>query len=123
MAIKNPLVLYGGKIKELQLGDTVAGAPDTQSTITYAATITLDFNQADVVRTLALTGDVTFAAVSNKAAAKQKVVIITADSTARVFVFPAWTFIGAAAPSGIAAGKTAVLSLYCSGTTEGSTLR
>jgi hypothetical protein len=102
-------------------GECYGFAPlDTQSPITYTPTVTLDFNHADAIRTLDLTGDVTFAAVSNKAATKQKVVIITAGASTRNLTFPAWTFIGAAAPTSIAANKTAVLSLYCSGTTEAS---
>jgi hypothetical protein len=97
-------------------------AATTQSAITYAASVTLDFNQSDAVRTLALTGNVTFANASNKAATKEKTVIITCDGTARTLAFPAWTFIGDSAPTSIAANKTAVLYLYCSGTTEASVI-
>lgn len=101
---------------------TVAGTADTQGALTYSATTNIDFNAADVVLTLALTGNVTLTA-GNMAAAKQKIIIITADASARTLTFPAgWKFIGDARPTSIAASKTGVLTLYCTGATEASVL-
>lgn len=95
----------------------VAGG-DVQSSLTYAASIAIDFN-ADVLRALNLTGNITFAATTNKATAKSKVIKILCDGTARTFAFPAsWIWIGDPAPTGIAANKTGILSLQCWGTLE-----
>lgn len=89
-----------------------------QSTLTYAASVEVDFT-GDGVKTIALTGDVEFT-TANRAAGRQVTVIITCDGTPRTFVFPAWKFVGSAAPSGIAASKIAVLTLYCTSTTDAS---
>jgi DNA/RNA endonuclease YhcR with UshA esterase domain len=88
----------------------------SQSVLTYAATTDIDFDTADV-RTITLTGNVTFT-TSNKAAGKSKVLIITCDGTLRTFTFPAWISVGAALPASIAASKVAVLTLTCTGTTD-----
>jgi hypothetical protein len=89
---------------------------DTHSTLTYAGTTDIDFNSAANIRTLSLTGDVTFT-TSNKAAAKSRVIRILSDGTIRNFTFPAWKFQGTA-PTTIAAGKTAMLSLLAFGTAD-----
>jgi hypothetical protein len=62
---------------------------------------------------VSLTGDVEFT-TSNRGAAKSVAILIHADATPRTFTFPAgWTFLKEAAPTGIAASKSAVLSLTC----------
>jgi len=100
-------------------GHTTAKNIDVvQSTLTYAATTDVDFS-GDAVKTISLTGNIEFT-TSNKAAGRQVTVIITCDGTPRTFVFPAWVFVGAAAPTGVAASKKAVLTLYCSSTTDAS---
>lgn len=93
---------------------TPAGA--VQTALTYAATTDVDFNLS-ASRTLALTGNVTFT-TSNKAASKSVSIKILADGSIRTFTFPAWKFLGAAAPTGIAASKTAILSLTCFGAAD-----
>ena len=90
----------------------------TQSPLTYAATTDIDFDLADV-RTITLTGNVTFT-TSNKGAGKTKTLIITCDGTGRNFTFPAWIPLTVALPASIAANKVAVLTLTCTGTTDGS---
>lgn len=110
-------------------GDTMTGAlvgttatfnqlvlPPT--TLTYAGTTDIDLD-APAFRTLALTGNVTFT-TSNKAAGKSVTVKILADSSVRTFTFPAWIFVGAAAPASIAANKTAILTLTAFSTTDAS---
>lgn len=81
-----------------------------QSTLTYAASVEVDF-AGDAVKQLALTGNVTFT-TANLAAGRSITIEITCDGTPRTFNFPAWKFVGAAAPSGIAASKVAILTLY-----------
>jgi hypothetical protein len=90
---------------------------DTYAALAYASSIALDFNAA-TVRTLTLTGDVTFANTANKAQGKTKRVFLTADGTARALVFPSgWRFLGTK-PTSLAAGKGAVLTLECLGPAE-----
>lgn len=93
-----------------------AGPAPTHSTLTYAATVNIDFDSDDY-RSLALTGNVTFT-TSNRAAPKSVTIKILADGSIRSFTFPSWIFVGAAAPASIAANKTAVLSVTCFGTTD-----
>jgi hypothetical protein len=89
----------------------------TQSALTYAATTNIDCAGGQA-RTLALTGAVTFT-TSNKAAGRSVTIKITCDATPRTFTFPAgWKFVGAAAPSGIAASKVGILTLTCFGTND-----
>lgn len=87
-----------------------------QSTLTYAAITDIDFT-GDGVKQVALTGDIEFT-TSNRAAGRQITIDITCDGTPRNFVFPAWKFVGAAAPASIAANKVAILTLYCTGAAD-----
>lgn len=104
-------------------GITVANAvaeldrlANAQSTLTYAATTDIDLTVVGI-RTLALTGNVTFT-TSNKAAGRRASLKIAADSSTRTLTFPAWVFVGAAAPANIAANKIARLTLECYGTND-----
>lgn len=91
-----------------------------QGTLTYAASVALDFD-SNAMQTVALTGNITFT-TSNKAAGRRKIVRIVCDSSGRNFTFPSWTFIGAAGPASIAANKVALLQLDCFGTAESDVL-
>lgn len=97
-------------------GATGPAGTSTHSTLTYAATTNIDFDLADY-RSLALTGNVTFT-TSNRAAPKTVTIKILADASIRTFTFPAWIFVGAAAPASIAANKTAILTVTCFGTAD-----
>lgn len=98
---------------------SAGAAADTQSVLAYAASLAIDFDQADPIRTLALTGNITFANALNKAAAKSKIIILTASGGTRTLTFPAgWVFLDQVAPSSLASGKTGILNLYCRGTAE-----
>jgi hypothetical protein len=89
----------------------------TSSTLTYAATTNLDCD-GDGFQTLSLTGNVTFT-TSNRASGRSKTIRIVADGSSRNLTFPAgWTFVGAAAPSSIAASKTAILTVTFFGTAD-----
>lgn len=89
---------------------------DTHSTLTYAGTTNIDF-MAENFRTETLTGNVTFT-TSNLAAGRSITIKIIGDGSLRTFTFPAWKFVGAAAPVGLAANKIAVLTLTAFGTTD-----
>ena len=104
---------YSGVLEQVCGGTGTSGAI---ATLTYSATTNLDFSIYDV-QTLSLTGNVTFT-TSNLAAGLGKVVRIICDGSPRVFTFPAWVFMTSAAPTGIAASKTAILSLLAFGGTD-----
>lgn len=87
----------------------------SQTALTYAATTDIDLNLAGF-RTLSLTGNVTFT-TSNRAASSSVSIKILCDATPRTFTFPAWKFMGTA-PTGIAAGKTGILSITAFGTAD-----
>lgn len=79
------------------------------TTLTWGSSTALDF--ANPLQTVTLAGNTTFT-TSNRAAAKQISVRIICDGTGRTLTWPAgWTWIVGAAPSSIAASKTALLSL------------
>lgn len=94
--------------------------PVTVLTLQYAATVNLDFSATlPVYRSITLAGDLTLTG-SNYGLGRQVSLRIVADGSTRTLTFPAgWTFIGAAAPADIAAGKTAILSMTTYGSTEG----
>lgn len=87
------------------------------TTLTYAASTAINFFTNDT-QTETLTGNVTFT-TSNKVSGRCKFLRIICDGTPRTFTFPAgWVFMNNTAPTGIAASKTAVLTLQCFGTAD-----
>jgi hypothetical protein len=85
--------------------------------LVFSSTLDVDFSLAGL-RTLTLTGDTIFSG-SNGAAGRSVAVRMTASGADCLLTFPgAWVFVGAAAPSALADGKTAVLSLTSFGTTD-----
>lgn len=87
------------------------------SVLGYSDPANLDFNGTHF-QTITLTGVVTFT-TSNRGAGKMKCLRIIGDSVERALTFPGtWTFLGAAAPATIAAGKVAVLSLTAFGSSD-----
>lgn len=103
-------------------GLTVTSVPQfsnvrvTQSTLTYGASTALDFS-GDGFRTVTVAGDITITSL-NLAAGRSVTVRIVGDGSPRTLAFPAWKFVGAAAPSSLAAGKTGVLTVTSFGTTD-----
>lgn len=91
-----------------------------QAAVTYAASVAIAFNGA-LSQTIALTGNLTLT-TSNLAVGRRVTVIITADASVRTLAFPAWKFLGAAAPTNIAASKTGLLELWSTGTTDANVL-
>jgi hypothetical protein len=86
-----------------------------QSTLTYGATTNIDL-AAGGMRTITLTGDVTFT-TSNRAAERTVTLRIIGDSSERTLTFPSWVFVGTE-PATIAADKTAILTLTAFGTAD-----
>jgi hypothetical protein len=92
--------------------------PVAVSTLTYGASVALDFDNAlPVYRTISLTGDLTLTS-ANLGPGRQVSLRIVADGSTRSFTFPGWTFIGGAAPASIAASKTGILSLVSYGVAD-----
>ena len=80
------------------------------SPLPFAASAVIDF-AGDGFQTVTLTGDIAFTS-ANLAAGRTKTIRLVGDASPRALTFPAgWKFVGAAAPSVLAAGKTAVLTL------------
>ena len=86
--------------------------PNTVSTLTYAASVALDFAPSlPPLKSVTLTGDITFT-TSNLLASRNISVRVIGDTVSRNLVFPAgWTWLGGATPTVLEANKTAILSL------------
>lgn len=93
---------------------------DNIQTLTYQPGMVLDFDSPEIA-TVDLSGNVSFASV-NAEAGKQKMVRLVADSSTRNLSFPGWKFLSDTAPVSIAAGKTALISLYCFGKNDSDIL-
>jgi hypothetical protein len=94
----------------------------SHSVLTYAASVALDLDPTlDDFRTLTLAGNITFT-TTNLAAARSKTIRIIGDGTERTFTFPAWKFVGTAAPTTIAVNKTAILTITSFGTTDANVI-
>ncbi len=88
------------------------------STITYGATVALDFASLDAqYRTISLTGNLELT-TSNLANGRTLVIRLVADANQRTLTFPTdWKFLGTK-PANIAASKVGVLSITAFGTTN-----
>jgi hypothetical protein len=101
----------------------VAGTPDNATlvmgTLTYAATVTLDMAAiAGQYRTITLAGNLALQ-TSNRATGRAVVLRLVGDASSRTLTFPgSWVFLGATAPSALAAGKTAILSITYFGSAD-----
>ena len=93
----------------------VAGAFANQlGPLTYSASVQLRMDQYGF-KTLDLTGDVTFT-VSPKVVGGRLAVLVRAGAAQRALSFPAgMKFVGAAAPTSLAANKCGLLQLLCFG--------
>jgi hypothetical protein len=88
-----------------------------QEALAYASNININF-QTFAGKRVALAGNVTFSG-SGYLFGSYVIVRIVCDSSSRTLAFPSgWKFVGAAAPSSIAANKTAVMRLWSFGTVE-----
>jgi hypothetical protein len=88
-----------------------------QEGLPFASNMVLNFGTFGSKR-VTLTGDVAFSAVG-QLYGSQMTVRIQSDSSLRNMTWPAgWKFVGAAAPTSIAANKTALLQLWAFGLNE-----
>ena len=94
-------------------GATYLLTPDSVQTITYAASVAVDFDPSlPQLKTIALTGDIAFTS-SNLGASRNVSVRVVGDSVSRNLTsFPAgWKWLGGVAPTVLEANKVAILSL------------
>jgi hypothetical protein len=84
--------------------------------ITPSATPVIALSGARM-KTIAIAANVTFS-TSGRVAGRKVDVVVVCDGTGRTVAFPAWVWIGGAAPTAIAASKTALLELWATGTAE-----
>jgi hypothetical protein len=100
-------------------GPTTIG--DLLSSVAYlggVGTVTIDFALGRLQILMPLYGDVTFA-TANRLVSRVCQVSIPCGATGRNLSFPAgWIFVGGAAPASIAANKTALLELWCTGSSD-----
>lgn len=100
---------------------TSAFAPKTSTVGSSLGTSgTVDLNMATLdgtYQTINLTGGITFT-TSNRAAGRSVTVRLVAGGSSRSLAWPSWVFVGSAAPSSLASGKTAVVTVTFFGTAD-----
>jgi hypothetical protein len=87
-----------------------------QEQILVSGNVVLNFGSFGSKR-ITLTSDTTFSAVGHGFGSRLELRILC-DATPRNLVWPAWKFVGGAAPASIAANKTALLQLWAFGLAE-----
>jgi hypothetical protein len=99
-------------------GAAATGGGGSYGTITYSATVTLDFAARNRrIDTISLTGALELLS-SNLANGQEVRLRLVCDATERALTFPTdWKFVGTK-PSTLAASKVAILSLASFGTTN-----
>ena len=100
------------------LANAGLASPTSYTALTYAATTDLDMAALDGhVRTITLTGNITFTS-SNEANGRRAVIRLLPGASSRTLTFPTdWVFISTK-PTTLAANKSAVLSLTFFGSTD-----
>ena len=100
-------------------GATYLLTPSSIDALTYAASVALDLAPSlPALKSVTLTGDITFT-TSNVGAARNISVRVIGDASSRNLVFPAgWTWLGGAAPTVLEANKVAILSIAAFGATD-----
>lgn len=99
----------------------VGAAPAVRTVGTGLATSgTVNLDMAAVhgtIQTIALSGAVTFT-TSNRAAGREVTLVLSAGGSPRTLTWPSWLVVGAALPTTLASGKTAVVTATCTDTTD-----
>jgi len=101
-------------------GATYLLTPDSVQTITYAASVAVNFDPSlPQLKTVALTGDIAFTS-SNLGASRNVSVRVVGDTVSRNLTsFPAgWKWLGGVTPTVLEANKVAILSLASFSTTD-----
>lgn len=98
--------------EDIDIASDISSLQDpSTATLTSSTSVALDFDPLlPPVKLLTATHNITFT-TANLQTGRSVIVKILASGSDRNLTFPAWVFIGAAAPASLASGKTAVLSL------------
>jgi len=103
----------------------VGAAPATRTVGTSLGTSgTVNLDMASVhgtIQTITLTGNPTFT-TSNRAAGREVTLVLSAGGSSRTITWPSWLAVGAALPTSLASGKTLVVSVTCTDTTDAATI-
>lgn len=81
---------------------------------------TVDLNMStlnDTYQTISLAGAITFT-TSNRAGGRTVTIRLVAGASSRTLAWPSWVFVGSAAPTSLAANKTAVVTVTFFGTAD-----
>jgi hypothetical protein len=117
------LLKYNGTVwvNSTVTASDVSAAPATPTVGTSlgtTGTIDLDMSALNgTYQSIALSGNPTFT-TSNRAAGRTVTVKLAAGGSSRTLAFPGWTFVGAAAPSTLAANKVGVFTVTMFDTTD-----
>ena len=95
---------------------TVTNLAYQVTVITPSTTPDINFNLGGY-QTLAMAQGITFT-TSQRAAGKSATIKITGASTNTTIAFPAWKFVGSAAPTTITSNKVAILAVTCFGNND-----
>ena len=103
----------------------VGAAPTTRTVGTGLATTgTVNLDMAAVhgtIQTITLTGNPTFT-TSNRAAGREVTLVLAAGGSSRTLAWPSWLAVGAALPTSLASGKSLVVSVTCTDTTDAAAI-
>lgn len=101
--------------------DLAAKAPATPTVGTSlgtSGTVDLDMSALNgTYQSIAISGTITFT-TSNRAAGRTVTLKLVASGGARTLSFPSWLFVGAAAPTSLASGKAAIITVTFFDTTD-----
>lgn len=87
-----------------------------------SGTVNLDMSALHgTIQTVALDGAATFT-TSNRAAGREVTLILSAGGASRTLTWPSWLVVGAALPTTLESGKTAVITATCTDTTDAATV-
>lgn len=95
-----------------------ARQPATGTALSTTGTVTLDMSALHATyQKIALTGNLTLA-TSNRADGEWVTLILAAGGSSRTLAYPAWIALGASLPTTLAAGKTLVVTVRFTDTTD-----
>ena len=100
-------------------------APKTRTVGTglgTSGTVNLDMASLHgTIQTITLSGNPTFTTL-NRAAGREVTLVLAAGGSTRTITWPSWLAVGAALPTSLASGKTLVVSVTCTDTTDAATI-
>ena len=103
-------------------GDFASATRTVGTGLGTSGTVNLDMASLHgTIQTVTLSGNVTFT-TSNRAAGREVTLVLAAGGSSRTLVWPSWLAVGAALPTSLASGKTLVVSVTCTDSTDTATI-